>query len=139
MVQEALHHMPREVGARADAARKRQVELHNRRKNMQPLNISVGDFVLVRRAVSAGHKLNFKWTGPRRVITAKSELVFEVEDLLQRKSEAVHARHRILYLANMDRKTAHPTLVRAAEHNETTYQDAPAPRVIHKTNEGIEL
>lgn len=59
-MQQALQDLHRDVYARANASRKRQVATHNRRTNIQPVNFTVGDFVLVRRAVSSGHKLSFK-------------------------------------------------------------------------------
>ena len=59
-LQESMHHLQREVHTRANASRKRQVDLHNRRTNIKPLNFAVGDFVLVRRAIYAEHKLSFK-------------------------------------------------------------------------------
>lgn len=81
-----MHYLHREVNARKNASRKRQVDLINPRANNKPLNFTVGDFVLVRCAISARHKLIFKWIGPRRVTSVKSELGFEVYDLLQRKA-----------------------------------------------------
>lgn len=138
-IQECGHQMHKEVHARADSSRTRHVELHNRRTNIQPPNFTVGDFVLVRRAAPTGHKLSFKWIGPRRVSSVKSEPVFEVEDLLKRKMEVVHARRLLLYRADMDGKEVNPQLVQAAEHTETSYQDARALRGIRRAEELIEI
>lgn len=70
--------------------------------------------------------------------SVKSDLVFEVEDLLQRKTEVVNARRLLLYRADMDGKEVHSTLVLAAEHNETAYRDAWALQGIRKVEKNIE-
>lgn len=138
-LQNALESMHKGVTDRTTLSRRKQVELHNRLTNIQPVNFSVGDFVLVRRATASAHKLGFKWIGPRRIREVKSELVFEVEDLLHGKTETVHARRLLLYRADLDGENVHEDLLRAAHHTETLYQDANASRSIRKHEENIEV
>eukprot|EP00171_Calliarthron_tuberculosum_P004595 IDg4595t1 len=116
-VQDALDDMHRDVLGRVDARRKRSITDHNRRTGVQPVNFGRGDFVLVRRAVDRGHKLSYRWTGPRRVLTEVSPLVFEVEDLLTKRVERAHARRLMLYRADMDGVAVDQRLADMAEHS----------------------
>lgn len=116
VTQAALEDMHRDVKQRAESSRKRNVEEHNRKNNVKPVNLHEGDFVLVRRAVSKGHKLQFIWTGLRRIVSVKSDLLYEVKDLLDSKRAMVHARRLQLYRADMDGKALNPKLQWAAEH-----------------------
>ena len=68
-LQAALDNMHRDVGDRVKSRRCRAVDEHSRRNGVQPVNFSHGYFVLVRKAVDRGHKLNYKWIGPRRVLS----------------------------------------------------------------------
>jgi len=138
--QSALFDMHRSVEINAEKSRRRQVEAHNRKTNVQFANFRVGDFVLVRRSTKKGHKLKFQWIGPRRVTAVKSALVFEVEDLLNtHKRDVVHSRRLILYRSDMDGKEVDPNLLRAAEHTETVYQDAQALRAIRLKDGRLEI
>lgn len=138
-MQSALEDMHRDIKYRVELSRKRQVSAHNRKTKLQPINFQVGDFVLVRRAAKKGHKLKFLWIGPRRVTAVKSDLVFEVEDLLHAKREVVHARRLQLYRADMDKKPVEERLLRAAQHTEAVYQDALALRAIRSTDGAIDI
>ena len=111
---------------------KRAIEEHNSRKGVQPVKFGRGYFVLVRRAVDRGHKLNYRWVGPRRVLSELSPLVFEVEDLVSVQTEHVHARRLIEYRADADYQTVDPPLVALAEHSTTTYQVAVGIRAIRE-------
>ena len=123
-LQHAMENMHREVATRSNHSRRRSVEAHNRKTNLQPINFSTGDFVLVRRPTSKGHKLQFKWMGPRRVLQATSNQVFEVEDLITGKKEVVHARRLQLYRSDMEGKPVDPELTKHIQHLEAIYQDA---------------
>jgi len=55
-------------------------------------NFSEGDFVLVAREhFNAGEKLCLRWRGPRRIIGAVSDYVYQVEDLRNGSLEEAHA------------------------------------------------
>ena len=138
-LQNALNAMHREVVVISSAQRKRHVELHNRKTNVRSINLQVGDFVLVRKAKSSGHKLDFTWRGPRRVTECRSDSVYEVENLLSGKREIVHSRRLMLYRAYMDGKPVDEALLRAAEHSETTYQKALALCGITEARDGIRV
>jgi len=95
--------------------------------------------VLVRCAQNKGHRLKFQWTGPRRVITVKSDLVFEVENLADGKRETVHARRLQLYRADLDGEEVDPNLQRAAEDTEAVYQGARELRAIREKGNQIQI
>lgn len=121
-LQGSLESMHRDVGERVTSERSRVIAKHNLKTNIQPINFTIGDFVLVRRAQDKGHKLSFKWLGPRRIKECKSPLVFVVENLLTGKQETVHARRLLLYRSNMDGVEVEPALLKVSEHSETQYQ-----------------
>ncbi len=98
---------------------KRQVQRHNEKTNIQPINFSLGDFVLVRCAQKKGHKLQLSWRGPRRISKVISAWVFEVEDLNSSKKEIVHARRICFYQGKLDGEQVNPELLKYAEHSET--------------------
>ena len=82
-IHSALAEMHRDVAQSRTRARKAAVKRHNERTHVQPVNFEVGDYVLVaHRTNNRGPKLNVKWKGPRRIVRAVSEFVYEVEDLL---------------------------------------------------------
>lgn len=55
-------------------------------------NFSNGDFVLVAREdFTAGEKLSLRWRGPRRIVTALNNYVYQVEDLRNGRVQDVHA------------------------------------------------
>jgi len=121
-LQSALEGMHKEVEGLTSASRKRQVERHNKRTNVHCAKFVEGDFVLVRRAQPGGHKLQFVWRGPRRVVGVKSDWVYVVENLISEKKEVVHARRLHLYRVDMDGKEVSPSLRKTAEHSEMSYQ-----------------
>lgn len=137
--QESLEEMHRNVKGLVSKSRARAVAKHNAKTNVQAANFGKGDFVLVRRAQRKGHKLQFVWRGPRRVTEVKSAWVCEVEDLIHRKRETVHARRLVFYRAGLEDKEVDPILLRYAEHSETTYQDAKQLCDIRKGAAGIEV
>ena len=54
-------------------------------------NFTEGDFVLVAREdFTAGEKLSLRWRGPRRVIKAINDYVYQVEDLRNGELQDVH-------------------------------------------------
>ena len=80
-----LHPM---VGMELEANRRRKRQAASRGELP---NFTEGDFVLVTREdLFAGGKFALRWRGPRRVIKALSEYVFQVEDLRNGSTEDVH-------------------------------------------------
>lgn len=88
-VQERLANIHPLVQNTLHANRKRAREAAS---NGKLANFTEGDYVLVARdEFGAGEKLCLHWRGPRRVIKAISEHIFQVEDLRNGTYEDVHA------------------------------------------------
>lgn len=81
--------------------RKRQIERHNAKTNIQEQNFEVGDYVLVGLPdAKKSHKLSLRWQGPARVVElSDSDLVFGVQFLNQEKVSFIHA-SRLLHYAD---------------------------------------
>ena len=87
-----LSYMHKEVRERRTKKRLDAIKRHNANTCVQEVNFNVGDFVLVaKREKDDGHKLRVTWQGPRRIIRAVSELVFECEDLISGSRSLIHA------------------------------------------------
>jgi hypothetical protein len=57
-----------------------------------PANFDIGEFVLVaKREFRGGEKLSLRWRGPYRIVAARSDHVFDVEDLLTKAVAPVHS------------------------------------------------
>ena len=138
-LQSELTRMHRDVKRRADKNRKRHIYRHNRQTNIQPIDFTEGDFVLVRKPRQTNSKLQFSWSGPRRVVRSRSELVFEIEDLLRKTIDVVHARRMLLYRAGQDWLEISPELLRAAEHTDAQYERARELLALRKKNDVFEI
>ena len=99
------------------------IQAHNRKTNIQAIDFSNRDFVLVRTAGKRGHKLGFTWRGPRRVVNTINPLVSEVENFKTEARETVHATRLLLYREDMEGTEVDPKLVAHAEHTDAMYQD----------------
>lgn len=92
-IRDALDCIHKDVKDRSDKKRKTAIDAHNRRTGVRPINFGEGDFVLKGRLNRhQGRKPCLKWTGPYRVIGYMSDYIFEVEDILSKKSEELHGR-----------------------------------------------
>lgn len=78
----ALENVYKEVSKRNRMNRTRAQKWQNAKTNVLPLNITVGDYVMIRTHAKREHKLQFRWRGPMLVKDAKSSLVFIVQDLV---------------------------------------------------------
>lgn len=130
-VQSRLDNVHKYVSSRSNTRREREIRRHNSKTNLQPANFYVGnfvanfyvgDFVLVRTAQPIKrHKLSFLWRGPKRIMSTKSDLVYETEDLVSGKRETVHAKRLKLYRAGMVVKPVEDSLLAHAEHSTCIY------------------
>ena len=82
-----------------DERRKKAVQRHNAKTNVQGINFGIGDFVLVGIAdPKKSSKLALRWDGPAKVIElGESEQTFLVEDLLSGKARIVHSTRLMHY------------------------------------------
>lgn len=121
-LQEAFINMHKDVGERVTENRKRQISQHNKRTNIVTPNFMVGDCVLVRRAHDRGHKMKFRWTGPRVIVAVIGEVVYDVMSLLDKKIERVHAARLLPYRSDMDGSEVSQELLEQAEHLEAKFE-----------------
>jgi hypothetical protein len=97
-IQDSLYKLHR---ATTDSvASKRRKRRNNRNTETAAVlpNFSLGDYVLVGTLTcTQGHKLAVKWRGPHLITTVDSDWVYQVEDLLNGFTTAVHASRLKLY------------------------------------------
>lgn len=82
---ETLEILQNEVEGKSMEDRTRAMKRHNAKSNLILLNITMGDYVMIRTHVHRDYKRQYKWCGPMLVKQAKSSLVFIVEDLFNAK------------------------------------------------------
>lgn len=102
--------------------RTKKSEKHNQRTNIVGANFEKGDFIHVGRAQEEGYKVYFKWLGPGRVKKVLSELSYEVESLVDRKQETVHAARLMPYQAHPEGTKVSVDLLRHVKHSEANYE-----------------
>ena len=77
-LQNNLHHLHKDVSEKVSRRRRKAIAAHNKATNIVEPRFEICDFVLVRRAVDRGHKLQYKWVGPLRIEQVHSPLVYTV-------------------------------------------------------------
>lgn len=115
--QAAMEQMHRNVKERVNSDRAKQIKQHNKRTNLVEPRFEVGEFALARRAQYKGHKQAFNWLGPRRITKVISELEYEVENIMTKKTENVHAARLHMYRCNADGKKVSKHLLQHMEHS----------------------
>ena len=117
----AVEAMHQEVAAKRSKTREAAIRRHNRKTHVQPINFEVGDYVLVaKRVANDGHKLRVRWKGPRRVVRAVSDLVYDCEDLLTGATESFHI-NRLKHYAESDLEVTE-ALLDTIDHNDPHLQ-----------------
>jgi RNase H-like domain found in reverse transcriptase/Integrase zinc binding domain/Chromo (CHRromatin Organisation MOdifier) domain len=95
---QALEDMHRDVAAARSRAQQSATNSHNAKTNVRTVNFDVGDFVLVAEEKKRrGDKLRLKWRGPRRIVAAHADTVFDIECPLNKKIHRVHANRLKFY------------------------------------------
>lgn len=99
-------------------------------------NFSEGDYVLVARdAFTAGEKLSLRWRGPRRVVKAINDYVFQIEDLRTGSLQDIHeSRLKFYHDASLD-KTAIMSHVLSSETGMEVQRLMP----IVETDDGLKV
>lgn len=136
-VQTRLDEMHKEVEERVSSQRKNAIERHNRATNLQQPNFNIGDLVLVRRSNKNGHKLSFKWCGPRRIIGTAGPLVFVVQKLTCDDQERVHCARLTLYSSELDGKEVPQEILDLADRSESRYEILERIVGLSENHEGI--
>ena len=136
-LQRSIDDLHKNVSEKITSKRRREIEAHNRSTNIVVPRFSIGDFVLVRRPHNRGHKLQFRWCGPKRVAGICSPLVYMVTNLEGSKSERVHCARMIFYSNAMDNTEVSSEVLELADKSESRYEIVDAIVALGKAPDGI--
>lgn len=136
-LQTTLENIHKEVEAAVYARRKRVIEAHNKATNIVTPSFSVGDFVLVRRAVDRGHKLKFRWFGPCRIYNVHGHLVYGATPLRDGKVEIVHSARLLKYRDSFLGKPVPEDMLDLAERTESRYDIIEKIVEVAEADDGI--
>lgn len=106
-------------------------------------NFVEGDYVLVaREEFSKGEKIALRWRGPRRIVAAKSDFIFQVEDLRNGSTEDIHIARLKFYSDDSLDATAIMPHVTASETGMPVarlmgIQESPDGPVVHVRWKGL--
>ena len=113
----ALEIIHRETRLRRNNAREAAVKRHNDKTHVRPVNLEVGDYVVVaQKAGTKGHKLRVIWRGTQRITRAVSDLIFECEDLISNSFSLLHA-NRLKFYADAQLDVSEELLDTVAHNN----------------------
>lgn len=129
-LQNNLDVLHKEVAIRTQKRRDNTIAAHNRATNIVTPSFCVGDLVLVRRATDRGHKLQFKWCGPRQVTSVHSPLVYGVTPLRGGSPERIHCARLLKYKDSLLGTTVHPEILELADRTESRYEVAERIREV---------
>lgn len=118
---QALENIHKEVSDNNTANRSRALKWHNAKTNVTPLNINIGDYVMIRTHAHRNHKLESKWRGPMLVVEAKSTLVFVVKDINNGSQQTVHAQRMIPYPISRNATMISEELKQQATYYDTNF------------------
>lgn len=121
-LQDTFDGIHKSVKEKVNSNRQKHIQIHNQKTNLVRPTFTVGDFVLVRRTRKKGHKMSFRWMGPRRITRIISELVYEVENLITHAVEQVHAVRLNIYGAKEEGTTVSAEFLQHAENSEAKYE-----------------
>lgn len=117
----ALSHMHKELAEHNLKRRTQSQKLHNAKTHILPINIELADYVMIRTHAKREQKLQARWHGPMRVVASKSDLVFEVESIVDGSKSVLHAQRMVPYPVTPRGKQASSELKQQAQHYDTKY------------------
>ncbi len=110
------------MASKVDANRAQQIKYHSSKTNIVAPNFSAGDFVLVRRAQEKNHKMCFRWQCPHRITGVVSDLVYDVSNLTDTKTERVQCAQHKLYRPREEGSKVSEEMLLLAEHTEARFE-----------------
>lgn len=122
VLQKALEEMHKEVSGTVRNRRKVAIATHNEATHIVESKLSVGDFILIRRATDRGHKLSFEWISPMLFDAAHSELVYTVSRFDGSNPQQIHATRMILFSGSLDGTTVPDEVVEFAHRTTARYE-----------------
>lgn len=117
-----FNNMHKNVSTITNLRRQNAVKAHNEATNIISPSFTVGDFVLIRKATHRGHKLQFRWSGPRRITAVHSELVYSVQPLRGGRTERIHCTRMIPYEDNLLGSKVPQDVLDLADQSESKYE-----------------
>lgn len=76
----------------------KEMAIQNSNTHVQVVNFDVGDYFLISQRLStARHNLLVQWSGRRRIIKFKFDLIYEFENLIKKTWSLVHTNLMKLY------------------------------------------
>lgn len=114
--------MHKEVEAAVTRSRMSQIRAHSKRINIAQPNISVDDFVVVRRPKKTEQNSQFLWSGPRRIIGVQSSLVYQVIRPDSSIIKVIHCARLQLYRKSTENSDVSEELTNLAERTESQYE-----------------
>lgn len=121
-----LHEAPdivyKDVATRNEQTRTHARQIHNAKTQVLPLNINIGDFVMVNVSSRRKQKLQTKWKGLMRVRKPKLHLLFVVEDINHQHKMTAHAQRLVPYSLTNKHLHASRELQQRAGHYKTVTQ-----------------
>lgn len=121
IMQEALEKVHQDAHSRSERRSTRARLVHNAKTNILPLNIEVGDYVLIRTHAMRNHKLQAKWRRPMKIFEANSSLAFIVESIVDKSRMNVDAQHILPYPISTGGEQASAELKKQAGNYDTPY------------------
>lgn len=97
-------------------------QVPNTKASVLPFNFHIGGYVLVRPAFSHDQTLYTGWIEPMRIIEAKSDLVFVVDDLQKSRPFNLRAHHLIHYPTQHLEQPVRKELLEQAEYLDSSMQ-----------------
>ncbi len=117
---ESIDRMHMEIVGSSDKKRKQARDRHNKKSHIKTPNFTVGDFVLTAKVSNHGNKLAAQWLGPKRIVGACNDLIYEVQDLLPPYRVMKHHASRIKFYCESSREVTEEMLTHL-RHSQGTY------------------
>ena len=86
-------------------------------------NFDVGDFVLVGRVLARPNKLALEWTGPCRIVGARSHWLYDVQTLFDPVTTSTHHISRLQLYVEANRARVEDLVQHAVAHQDTFLVD----------------
>lgn len=100
----ALSEMHKDVEHRVSKNRERHIRQYKKFTDIITHNFEVGHFMLSRKSQYKGHKLSFKWTGPKHIVKLFGETVYNVANITSHMKATVKVSRILLYRTDMNGK-----------------------------------
>ena len=117
---QSLRAMHKKVEVSKQKQRERARKRRKSSRSTKPINFEIGDYVLIAKVKSkVRSKLDVVWSGPRKITKVINDHVYEVQDLVDKSTDTVHA-ERMRYYSD-DTLDVSESLIEQLVHDDTGY------------------